>query len=109
MSLEGFIGNVLAKGFVAIQRPVILVLMTIATAAFTFLGVYAVLKIGQMILTNEFSLQADTPWWAIPVGVVLLLATILVPFLLARISWRYAGKALKQIREDGMIYLEDSE
>ena len=109
MSLEGFIGNVLAKGFVAIQRPVILVLMTIATAAFTFVGVYAILKIGQMILTTELTLEADAPWWVIPVAVVLLLATILVPFLLARISWRYAGKALKQIREDGMIYSEDPE
>ncbi len=109
MSLEGFIGNVLAKGFVAIQRPVILVLMTIATAAFTFLGVYAILKIGQMILTTGLVLKADAPWWAAPVMVVLVVATILVPFLLARISWRYAGKALKQIREDGMIYSENSE
>ncbi len=106
MSLEGFIGNVLAKGFVAIQRPVILVLMTIATAAFTFLGFYAILKIGQFLLTTEFTLKADAPWWAIPVAAFLLLAAILVPFLLARISWRYAGKALRQIREDGMIYSE---
>ncbi len=108
MSLEGFIGNVLARGFVAIQRPLILVLMTMATAAFTFLGFYAILKIGQLLLTAEWTLKADAPWWAIPVAVVLLLGAILVPFLLARISWRYAGKALRQIREDGMIYSEDS-
>ena len=109
MSLEGFVGHKVAKGIVAIQRPVILVLMTIAAAAFTVLGFYAIVKITQLIIEGDWALKADSPWWVIPVAVVLLLAAILVPFLLARISARYAGKALKQIRENGMIYTESSE
>ncbi len=109
MSLEGFVGHKIAQGIVALQRPVILVLMTIATVAFTVLGCYSILKIGQLVFTTEWALEADAPWWVVPVAVVLLLGAILVPFLLARISWRYARKALQQIREDRILYFEDPE
>ena len=106
MSLEGFVGHKIAQSIVALLRPVILVLMTISTVAFFFVGFYAIVEFGYPMVSGEMEMN-DNATLGIRLGFALFVC--IPPFLLAWLSWHYAKKALKQIREDRILYFEESE
>ncbi len=106
MSIEGSIGTKILQGIVALQRPVIFGVMAIATLAFVFLGFYAIVSFGYPMVTGEAE-AAGTATLGVRLGLALLIC--ISPFLIARLSWHYAKKALSQIREQGAIYSEGSE
>ncbi len=106
MSLESYLGHKVSQGIVAIQRPAILVLMMIASLSFVFLGFYAIVKFGHPMLTGEFEMNENATL-GVRLGFALL--ACVPPFLLAWLSAHYAKKALRQIREDGLVYFEPEE
>lgn len=104
MSLETRLGTKILQGVVALQRPAILVLMVIAAIAFVFLGFYAIVKFGVPVLTGGIEMN-DNATLGVRLGFAL--AACVPPFLLAWLCSYYAKKALRQIREDGVVYNED--
>ncbi len=106
MSLESRLGTKILQGFVAYQRPAIFFLMVIATLAFVFLGFYAIVKFSYPVLTGGIEMNENATF-GIRLGFAL--AACVPPFLLAWLSWHYAKKARRQIRESGMVYTEGSE
>ena len=106
MAIENIVGNKIARGIVALQRPVILVVMSICALAFLFLGFYAIVAFGYPMATGEAEAAGTA---TLGVRLWLALLACITPFLLAKLSWRYAKKALEQIREDGVIYSEPPE
>ena len=92
MLSDSYIGTKIAKGVVAVQRPAILILMSVCTVAFVGLGFYAIYAFGYPVVSGEMAIFVCVP-----------------PFLVAWLSTYYAKKALRQIREDGAIYSEESE
>ena len=100
---DAYIGTKIMQGLVAIQRPVILVVMGISTLAFVLLGFYAIVAFGYPMVTGEAE-AAGTATLGVRIGLALLVC--ISPFLIAKLSWHYAKKALKQIREGGVLYSE---
>lgn len=106
MSLEGFVGDKIAKGIVALQRPLILVLMTIASIAFIAVGFYAIAEFGYPVVSGEIEMNENA---SLGIRLAFALLVCIPPFLLSWLSWHYARRALTQIREDRILYFEDPE
>lgn len=106
MLSDSYIGTKIAKGVVAVQRPAILILMSVCTVAFVGLGFYAIYAFGYPVVSGEMAMNENATIW-IRIGFAIFVCV--PPFLVAWLSTYYAKKALRQIREDGAIYSEESE
>ena len=102
--IEQLVSHVLTNGLVRFQRPLILALMVAAALAFVGLTIWGTHWTTTLFLKTRPWLVDPIPWVGSVAAPLLL---VIAPLLLAWLSARMARKALRQIRDDGLQFLDE--
>lgn len=102
--IEQLIARVFTNSLIRFQRPLILVLMVPSALACVGLTIWGAHWTTTLYLKTQPWFVDPVPWVQLVAAPVLL---VIAPLLIAWLSARMARKALRQIRGDGLQFLDE--